>query len=252
MVRLLQNGSRLRIFCTIHVSIPQWCDCCKREADDLLQTEIVSIPQWCDCCPRFCLQTSATAVSIPQWCDCCSELRLVAVSPAGRFNPTMVRLLHEIQLERACGTNSFQSHNGAIAAIPNCAARVSQNGFNPTMVRLLHCPTATSHKPARFVSIPQWCDCCRHSSAMRCRSSGVFQSHNGAIAAVLSVPTMSLPERFQSHNGAIAATQSRAYLTELAEVSIPQWCDCCLPTWKLRPTEPSEFQSHNGAIAARR
>ena len=45
MVRLLQNGSRLRIFCTIHVSIPQWCDCCKREADDLLQTEIWSIEQ---------------------------------------------------------------------------------------------------------------------------------------------------------------------------------------------------------------
>jgi len=76
------------------VSIPQWCDCCVFELDELdgyipsfnptmvrllhLKAlfyddfELVSIPQWCDCCGLPCLRASL-------WLAC--------------FNPTMVRLL---------------------------------------------------------------------------------------------------------------------------------------------------------------
>ena len=121
-----------------------------------------------------------------------------------------------------------------------------------------------------------------------------FQSHNGAIAAeeeaVASAeelgfnPTMvrllrNLPSRqrssglaFQSHNGAIAAICSSCFGLSSSQVSIPQWCDCCVslmlgifaytscfnPTMvRLLPVlehrfvrATDEFQSHNGAIAA--
>jgi len=39
---------------------------------------------------------------------------------------------------------------------------------------------------------------------------------------------------FQSHNGAIAALMQRQLLKMLLKVSIPQWCDCCYPKWKLQ------------------
>ena len=37
---------------------------------------------------------------------------------------------------------------------------------------------------------------------------------------------------------------------ELAKVSIPQWCDCCLENRANQRGVSDEFQSHNGAIAA--
>jgi len=37
----------------------------------------------------------------------------------------------------------------------------------------------------------------------------------------------SLADEFQSHNGAIAAWQVPLRRLTLADVSIPQWCDCC-------------------------
>ena len=77
---------------------------------------------------------------------------------------------------------------------------------------------------------------------------------------------------FQSHNGAIAALHESAKCAKICNVSIPQWCDCCLqgsgsgviqqmgfnPTMvRLLPKSSpqisfafSTFQSHNGAIAA--
>ena len=56
----------------------------------------------------------------------------------------------------------------------------------------------------------------------------MFQSHNGAIAAIpifVNKPTTSV---FQSHNGAIAAKQRKSVRAAKGKVSIPQWCDCCL------------------------
>ena len=77
------------------VSIPQWCDCCRKSMprnlpvpccfnptmvrlllevreDGLYALIEVSIPQWCDCCARRQPEaTRCVRVSIPQWCDCC-------------------------------------------------------------------------------------------------------------------------------------------------------------------------------------
>ena len=78
--------------------------------------------------------------------------------------------------------------------------------------------------------------------------------------------------KFQSHNGAIAAVLNLRRQVSFSTVSIPQWCDCCEqiretllrrglsfnPTMvrllrnarQLRLQVGLEFQSHNGAIAA--
>ena len=55
--------------------------------------------------------------------------------------------------------------------------------------------------------------------------------------------------RFQSHNGAIAAVLKLPNPGEHILVSIPQWCDCCWFSEDKRALH-LEFQSHNGAIAA--
>jgi len=54
------------------------------------------------------------------------------------FNPTMVRLLLMGLILRNLGGLSFQSHNGAIAAIDKSQKDIIIPSFNPTMVRLLH------------------------------------------------------------------------------------------------------------------
>jgi len=63
----------------------------------------------------------------------------------------------------------------------------------------------------------------------KCAQSVVrqFQSHNGAIAASLSLSANFCKGEFQSHNGAIAA-----------------------PTGNVESDPIFWFQSHNGAIAA--
>ena len=76
---------------------------------------------------------------------------------------------------------------------------------------------------------------------------------------------------FQSHNGAIAAVSHPLAPPPLQIVSIPQWCDCChaneileaVDIVRFNPTMVRlllccrsalflgiVFQSHNGAIAA--
>jgi len=100
----------------------------------------------------------------------------------------------------------------------------------------------------------------------------MFQSHNGAIAAISTIAfnkilsTVSIPQ-WCDCCVAFCKLEKRG-----KEVSIPQWCDCCLsgilqkflrycfnPTM-VRLLQLSElprlrwlavFQSHNGAIAAR-
>ena len=78
------------------------------------------------------------------------------------------------------------------------------------------------------VSIPQWCDCC---------FSMCEHGHR-------------LRQRFQSHNGAIAAILEADNLLRLLNVSIPQWCDCCDQLFDDLRLGDEVFQSHNGAIAA--
>ena len=122
----------------------------------------LSIPQWCDCCgsgsrhgswaltfqshngaiAAVCVSEEAPVqpkLSIPQWCDCCPRRAEGRINGRWPFNPTMVRLLRD---NLCCDTWSlmhFQSHNGAIAALPrHNVALPSILTFNPTMVRLLH------------------------------------------------------------------------------------------------------------------
>ena len=123
---------------------------------------------------------------------------------------------------------------------------------------------------ANFLSIPQWCDCCANiESDYNPRT--IFQSHNGAIAALPKVGGITFEPWFQSHNGAIAAFSCVNPVGVIGLLSIPQWCDCCLTqvdAWTtITPFNPTmvrllpmlvtalgdgvtSFQSHNGAIAA--
>ena len=101
----------------------------------------------------------------------------------------------------------------------------------------------------RYLSIPQWCDCCADGNTRNRLPSLIFQSHNGAIAA----------------------RRTTLLCRDADTLSIPQWCDCCEGIFaenfsvhrSFNPTmvrlllnitvkyrSGSHFQSHNGAIAA--
>ena len=134
------------------VSIPQWCDCCLT-GDNSAANAI-----W------FQSHNGAIAagkngqnwqtfslVSIPQWCDCCHEVCVGATGGKEGFNPTMVRLLRSKHCDRkhshlcfnptmvrlllACfamnceAGNSFQSHNGAIAATTSPSMSLKTSTF---------------------------------------------------------------------------------------------------------------------------
>ena len=92
----------------------------------------------------------------------------------------------------------------------DCCAEVESEeerrvaGFNPTMVRLLLCHWRRPRS--------RWL--CFNPTMVRLllevevegRRYVVFQSHNGAIAAAITLPIFTLTQTFQSHNGAIAAS----------------------------------------------
>ena len=144
----------------------------------------------------------------------------------------------------------FQSHNGAIAAF-NKRPRVNYDIY-VSIPQWCDCCTLSKSLSFRDddVSIPQWCDCCVCSNTKSsdgnssfnptmvrllpkltlsfARAICLFQSHNGAIAAVKLTKQLPQASLFQSHNGAIAASIKAAAdaMTDLV------------------------FQSHNGAIAA--
>ena len=66
------------------------------------------------------------------------------------------------------------------------------------------------------LSIPQWCDCCGSGTVNLRRATGIFQSHNGAIAAIVDAELGLLRQiHFQSHNGAIAAWERRRRQVQL-------------------------------------
>jgi hypothetical protein len=142
----------------------------------------------------------------------------------------------------------FQSHNGAIAADLEQTCRTTLQSFNPTMVRLLQ--TNLSKRGRNYdVSIPQWCDCCS-GGTFGGGSMGMFQSHNGAIAAGMCIRKQSW--RLNCFNPTMVrlllGRNFRRWL--YGNVSIPQWCDCCGLRADMQD-DLTEFQSHNGAIAAR-
>ena len=99
-------------------------------------------------------------VSIPQWCDCCTEFGGYGAFSFNSFNPTMVRLLRYPCHFLILITMLFQSHNGAIAAIPSCSSSVRIRYVS--IPQWCDCCSKQHHanQPTCPVSIPQWCDCC--------------------------------------------------------------------------------------------
>jgi len=112
----------------------------------------------------------------------------------------------------------FQSHNGAIAAefwiafSVNSVLFQSHNGAIAALV-----------KSEEFVGDYK------------------FQSHNGAIAAKPPLLRLSICRMFQSHNGAIAAVTDIGRHIHALDVSIPQWCDCCLLLELVEKSTSSSF-----------
>ena len=111
------------------------------------------------------LSLSGVVVSIPQWCDCC----VFVVGDDGQlyygFNPTMVRLLQLKPQRLLLTVRRFQSHNGAIAAADCLEFLKSQPYVSIPQwcdcCKLLPLPSQRLDK----VSIPQWCDCCSYLNA---------------------------------------------------------------------------------------
>ena len=170
----------------------------------------VSIPQWCDCCKRkmvrsvtIKLRFNPTMVRLLQ-----KSRNFVHPFRQRSFNPTMVRLLLGSVKASMVAIDEFQSHNGAIAApTPVVKSHQTRHVSIPqwcdccpvlekvNMIRLFvsipqWCDCCYLEDPEQFkttlVSIPQWCDCCQISSLVH-EIVKKFQSHNGAIAAVLCV-----------------------------------------------------------------
>ena len=166
----------------------------------------------------------------------------------------------------------FQSHNGAIAALPVSNTSIVVICFNPTMVRLLLLPAShSSPSSSQFqshngaiaapfhswrrkqncaVSIPQWCDCCVRSSQLCCQWSHVSIPQWCDCCPVAETDAQTKMLTFQSHNGAIAAWEFNLLRLFFRQVSIPQWCDCCDLIEHILTLIHDKFQSHNGAIAA--
>ena len=143
------------------------------------------------------------------------------------FNPTMVRSLLTKISHIFMRTERFQSHNGAIAAtyFANLGTDLdpfqSHNGAiaaNPLTINpLQHC----------YVSIPQWCDCCKHNLCRNIHQQRFFNPTMVRLLPQFCPVVCGNDKWFQSHNGAIAA-RCRTFEGNSAKVvSIPQWCDCC-------------------------
>ena len=165
-------------------------------------------------------------VSIPQWCDCCQS-----------------------QSQNQNDAQSFQSHNGAIAAERNLQASFERIA----------------------VSIPQWCDCCSRSTTGRVAQPVSFNPTMVRLLPARNIYRHCSNLPFQSHNGAIAAMNSVTCLQFMScfnptmvrllplsglrlkriEVSFnPTMVRLLLEALKVDLNELSQFQSHNGAIAA--
>ena len=138
----------------------------------------------------------------------------------------MVRLLPGVQRAGTQKWQSFQSHNGAIAASLIRCGNGLMPCFNPTMVRLL---------PQKWRG--------------RLESNLSFNPTMVRLLPKKLLRQLAPEIRFQSHNGAIAASCCLCLRICVLDVSIPQWCDCCVMAL-LKITIRSKFQSHNGAIAA--
>ena len=122
------------------------------------------------------------------------------------------------------------------------------NAFNPTMVRLLLALVGGVHLLCRVFQ--------SHNGAIAAlRVKGLyrglinFQSHNDAIAAHDDHSRDEDEATFQSHNGAIAA-HLQNYIIEIDETFNPTMVRLLLTSAPGGTAMTASFQSHNGAIAA--
>ena len=160
----------------------------------------------------------------------------------------MVRLLLCLSSTSEYSRNSFQSHNGAIAArMPQFRSRSSMMVSIPQWCDC--CNSPQTNGGFRLVSIPQWCDCCQYlriEDAERievsipqwcdcCRDGRVLQD---SYRSLVSIPQW-----------CDCCSKGKWETVCKRLVSIPQWCDCCLCLQRVTILLP-QFQSHNGAIAA--
>ena len=209
-------------------------------------------------------------VSIPQWCDCCVRAAIYDNKLHERFNPTMVRLLQARRQLSRFGQQCFNPTMVRLLRFQQGHFQQGDNCFNPTMVRLLRYwdylfkvlyvgfnPTMVRLLPSRLIRVMLF-RACFNPTMVRLLLGGLSGKNSLTM--------------FQSHNGAIAALGHFAHRKPKTFVSIPQWCDCCasktggveavvasfnptmvrlLPELVAQPAvEPAAFQSHNGAIAA--
>ena len=123
------------------------------------------------------------------------------------FNPTMVRLLRGL-IGKTAITHCFQSHNGAIAA-RNLLKTLeeAQRTFNPTMVRLLQTKHQNSHANQGGFNPTM----VRLLLPCRSRLCKAYKGFNPTMVRLLLVDEF---------------TPS----SDSEQVSIPQWCDCCVNT----------------------
>ena len=161
----------------------------------------------------------------------------------------MVRLLQVKAARAFLGVCTFQSHNGAIAAmepgetldefievsIPqwcDCCQGFLAPIFAGDEVSIPQwcdcCRFLMEVKvPFRIVSIPQWCDCCFTIEYQGKTLDLCFNPTMVRLLLYLKTKVQFDSRKFQSHNGAIAAIFDAIYNFVCAVVSIPQWCDCC-------------------------
>ena len=145
----------------------------------------------------------------------------------------MVRLLPANATLETKRYLSFQSHNGAIAALSAFLAQaLALDCFNPTMVRLLLCDVDLNDFTEPNVSIPQWCDCCGIADFVREALEEVSIPQwcdccREVVDAIVRAFCVSIPQWCD------CCRETAQSCSEFPSVSIPQWCDCCAPAgWR--------------------
>ena len=157
-------------------------------------------------------------------------LCFITVIALGRccFNPTMVRLLHEIIKTLQAHQAAFQSHNGAIAALEALFfvsvvdEFQSHNGAIAAFVSLLTKVGVLS------VSIPQWCDCCAFNAGRRNGFAMVSIPQWCDCCTSLNIALIAL-NRVSIPQWCDCCEDEETFFVQRPSVSIPQWCDCCYP-----------------------
>ena len=164
------------------VSIPQWCDCCHSWLDltdsglcrfnptmvrllpNCYAASHSGKPSFNPTMVRLLPSSSSNLKTFPRFNP--TMVRLLLLNELrfliqGSFNPTMVRLLPAVKFMGDSDTNSFQSHNGAIAAQSASSVPLILYRFQSHNGAIAAGTVWQLTFLGELVSIPQWCDCCK-------------------------------------------------------------------------------------------